>query len=403
MTEHLLQEFMGRHDYDIRKTGNGRWIDQKCAFDTVCFVADCIVDYLRAGGAVPFESPQIWRRDYSKGNVMRLFGKPDPTIRATMDEYNKFFRQPLKMLSAAGVLSEEKTGNSIKFGVQNRDVLEYVALRERNALDFMCMYIEKTLKDSGLWDGFASFFDMQTKEWYDEVKQRFEQFCFRHTPIKTKAEADRIFIKVLNQLAFKYRTRGTIKGKLSKNIIVLQDIVYNKTNWYDNLTGKDKNVARGEHGKPKETSETYNYQVRRAMRNLQHFIDTYYSGEPEVRDRFSIGHKASAMHHIFPRHRFPELAMYYENLIALTTAQHMQEAHPGGNTQQVDKMFQYTCLIAKADNIRRNLMGLDGAPVFYSFDDFMYVLDTGLQTDYFSNVEERDFDAVLLGIEMNYK
>ena len=361
MTENLLQDFMSNHVYDIRVTGNGRWIDQKCAFDTVCFVADCVVDYLRNGGTEPFESPQIWHREYSMYNVQRLFGKPDPTIRSTLDEYNKFFRQPLKMLSAAGVLSEEKVGITIHFSVENLDVLEFIALRERNALDFMCMYIEKTLKDSGLWDGFASFFDEQTPEWYDEVKSRFEQFCIRYTPINKKTEADRIFIKVLNQLAFKYRTCGTIRGRLSRNIITLQDIVYNKTNWYDELMGKNK-----------------------------------------VRDRFSIGHRASAMHHIFPKGRYPHLAMFYENIIALTTAQHMQEAHPSGNTRIVDRQFQYVCLIAKTDSIRRNLLGLDNTPEFYNFDSFMYVLDEGLQTDYFQHLSFGDFNSVVQGIEINY-
>lgn len=115
MTNKLLQDFLNRHCYDIRKSGNGRWIDQKCAFDTVCFVADCIVDYLHEGGSVPFVSPQIWHRDYSITNVMRLFGKPDPTTRSTLDEYNKFFRQPLKMLSAAGVLSETRKGSKSNF------------------------------------------------------------------------------------------------------------------------------------------------------------------------------------------------------------------------------------------------------------------------------------------------
>lgn len=402
MTYHLLEEFINSHSYDIRRTGNGRWIDQKCAFDTVCFVADCIVDYLRDGGTEPFESPQIWHRPYSMHNVQRLFGKPDPTIRTTLDEYNKFFRQPLKMLSAAGVLYEEKRGSTIQFYVENIDVLEYIALRERNALDFMCLYIEKTLKDSGLWDGFASFFDEQSPYWYDEVKSRFEQFCIRFTPINTRVEADRIFIKVLNQLAFKFRTHGTIRGRLSHNIITLQDIVYNKTNWYDNLTGKDKNVARGDFNQIEPVAETYDYQVSRAMRNMRYFIEHYYGGEPEVRDRFSIGHKASAMHHIFPRSRYPQLAMYYENLIALTTAQHMQEAHPGGRTNVVDTAFQYTCLICKTDNIRKNLLGLDGAPEFYSFDDFMYVLDTGLETDYFSGIPEMDFNAVVQGIDFNF-
>ena len=193
-----------------------------------------------------------------------------------------------------------------------------------------------------------------------------------------------------------------IRGRLSRNIITLQDIVYNKTNWYDELMGKNKNVARGDYGRVEDTDSTYDYQVRRAMRNLQHYIDTYYNGEPEVRDRFSIGHRASALHHIFPRSRYPHLAMYYENLIALTTAQHMQEAHPNGNTRVVDRAFQYTCLIAKTDSVRRNLLGLDGAPEFYSFDSFMYVLDEGLETDYFQRLPYGDFNSVVQGIEINY-
>ena len=29
MTTNLLEQFLNAHDYDIRKTRNGRWIDQK--------------------------------------------------------------------------------------------------------------------------------------------------------------------------------------------------------------------------------------------------------------------------------------------------------------------------------------------------------------------------------------
>ncbi len=403
MTDRLLADFINSHNYDIRLSHNGRWIDQKCAFDNACFVADCIIAYLQDGGVQPFTSPQIWHREYSMYNVQRLFGKPDPTIRTTLDEYNKFFRQPLKLLAAAGVLHEEKVGITIHFSVANLDVLEYIAQRERNALDFICLYIEKTLQDSGLWDEFASFFDAQTPEWYDEVKYRFEQFCIAYTPINTKVEADRIFIKVLNQLAFKYRKHGTVSGRISKNIITLQDIVYNKTNWFDDLTGKDKNVARGDFAGIVAVEDNYDYQVTRAMRNLHFHIDNYFDGEPEIVDRFSIGHRANAMHHIFPKSRYPQIAMYTENIIALTTAQHMQEAHPGGNTRLIDPEFQHDCLIAKTDRVRRNLLRIDGAPLLYNFEDFMYVLDEGLQTDYFQHLPYGDFNSVLQGIEINFR
>ena len=143
MTSNILQRFLDEHDYDVRKTGNGRWIDQN-------------------GGRQPFQSPDIWHSEYAIQNVQHLFGKPDPTIRTTLDEYNKFFRQPMKMLAAAGVLREDGVvHNTIQFSVENMDVLEYIALRERNSFEFLCLYIEKTLKDSGLWDSFETFFEDQ--------------------------------------------------------------------------------------------------------------------------------------------------------------------------------------------------------------------------------------------------
>lgn len=407
MTRNLIAEFLNQHDYDIRKSHNGRWIDQKCIYDEVCFVADCIVDYLRNDGQQPFTSPTIWHMPYSMENVMHVFGKPDPSTQSVIDEYNKFFRQPMKMLAAAGVLAEDKQGNTIYFSVENMDMLEYIALRERNAFDFICMYVEKTLKDSGLWDAFNSFYDEQTDEQYDNVKQKFSDFCIRYTPINTEVEANRIFTTVINQLACNYHKKGTARGRMSATIITLDKISYNKPNWYDDLTGKEKNVSRQDYQSQGVLIEiensTYDYRVSRAMKNLRDFISRYYNDESEVVDRYSIGEKQGAIHHIFPKHRFPQIAMYLENLIALTSAQHLQEAHPGGNTREVDPQFQYMCLICKTNNIKKNLEGDGSVPVKYSFRDFMFVLDEGLNTDYFESIPENDFNAVIMGIETSYR
>lgn len=109
------------------------------------------------------------------------------------------------------------------------------------------------------------------------------------------------------------------------------------------------------------------------------------------------------MHHIFPKSSFPTIADYVENLIALTSAQHMQEAHPNGNTQLLDKGFQYMCLICKTESIRRNLQDGFGTPMFYSFENYMTVLDTGFSSSFFMGLEQDDYNSVLSGIEMNYK
>lgn len=406
MTPNLVAKFINMHNYDVRRTGNGRWIDQKCALDAVCFVADCIVDYIRNGGKQPFQSPDIWKSAYAIDNVQIWFGKPDPLKRSTLDEYNKFFRQPMKMLAAAGVLREDEVvKNAIQFSVQEMEVLEFIALRERNSFDFLCFYIEKALRDSGLWDSFESFFDEQTKNQLEHLKKNFSNFCVKYTPINTVVEANRIFIKVLNPLACKYHKHGVARGRISKSVITYDKIMYNQPNWRDIHSGKDKNVARGDFDPSQRSAQVYQYRVSRATKNLKQFNDKYNGSRSEVLDKFSVGEIATHMHHIFPINEFPAIAEYIENIIALTSGQHLQRAHPNGNTSVINKDYQYTCLICKVESIRKNLLenSDNGKSIIYNFKDFMYVLDTGLCTDYFEHLPSCDFNSIVYGIEVNYK
>lgn len=402
MTINMMEEFLNQHNYDIRVSGNGRWIDQKCTMDELCFVADCIVVYLQEGGKQPFQSPDIWHTEYAVTNVQSLFCKPDPTSKSTIDEYNKFFRQPMKMLAAADVLREDgRVHNTIQFSVENLAILEHLSLRERNCMEFLCLYIEKTLKDSGLWDAFASFFDEQTKEQYDRVKDTFVDFCIRYTPINTKLESNRIFTKVLNPLAVKYHKRGTAGGSISNKAITIDQIKYNRPNFRD--VGKDKNVSRQDFARETPVQVTYEYNVEKAKRRLKAYNDQFNAGKSEITDRYSIGSIATHMHHIFPKSTYPAIADYVENLIALTSAQHLQKAHPNGDTRRIDPDYQYTCLICKTDSIRKDLIENHNDRTIYTFVDFMFVLDTGFSTDYFGFLPENDFDGVLSGIEINYR
>lgn len=60
MNNNLIMKFLEEQQYDIRVSGNGRWIDQKCAFDAVCFVADCIMDYIQNGAVSSRSNRQIY-------------------------------------------------------------------------------------------------------------------------------------------------------------------------------------------------------------------------------------------------------------------------------------------------------------------------------------------------------
>lgn len=67
----------------------------------------------------------------------------------------------MKLLASSQVLIERKDGAKNIFKVNNLEILEYIALSERNALKFLHRYIEKVLQDSDLYSSFNLFFTNQ--------------------------------------------------------------------------------------------------------------------------------------------------------------------------------------------------------------------------------------------------
>lgn len=108
LTDKDILEFINTHDYDVRKSGNARWIDQKCTADVICIISDCILNYYQENGDVEFTSRDIWYSEYSVANIQNIFKKVDVESDSAENEYDKFFQQPMKLLAYAGILSETK-------------------------------------------------------------------------------------------------------------------------------------------------------------------------------------------------------------------------------------------------------------------------------------------------------
>lgn len=405
MDNATIQRFLDEHDYDVRKTHNGRWIDQKCTMDVVCLVSDCIVEYTSNKPDKTFTVNDIWYSDYTVENVQQIFSKPDPTEKAS-NEYDKYFGQPIKLLDAAGIIHGEKSGRGYTYSIVNQELLEYISFRERNSYNFLCLYIEKVLKDSGIYRMFEYFFRLQDKNSFKELKDAYTSFTIQNTPINGATECGRIFTKVLNPLACKYKKCGTERGHLSKDIITQDMIMYNQRNWRDILSEKPKDMTRVDYEitlpKPNDDYMTI-YRINRAKRNLRRFNDLYRDGKTELFDERHIMDPATQIHHIFPSNEFPMIADYLENLIALTPTQHYSYAHPNNNTQYVDKDYQYLCLIAKTGAIRDNLIGNTDKPIIYDFYLYQNVLNTGLNTEEFFEVQEMDFNGLLNRLEKYYE
>lgn len=398
MTKNLLAEFMDGQIYDIRQTHNGRWIDQKCTPDEVRFVSACIVEFLIKTGKKSFTNKDIWMSDFARENVTGYFSKPDPKNISATDEYNKFFRQPMKMLSAAEILSESlPNGVQIVFTVENRPALEYVAQSDWNAYEFLCLYIEKTLKDSDLWDDFASFFDVQTPYYFQRLKDKFTQFCYTYTPINNRAEAARIFAKVLNPIACVRKKHGTERGRISSHRVSYVDLRYNRENWRD--VGKPKEQTRQEAAGtvPAWTAHKSN----KIKTEVNRFNRDVNGGLSEVLSSHSSG-LATQMHHMFMQSQFPVISDFRENIVALTPTQHLTMAHPNNNTSKINKDFQRVCLLAKLKTIQHNIVHGIGDPGFYDFGRFMDVLDVGFGVEVFSEIPENDFTSVQQTIDGLY-
>lgn len=404
MTEKTIQDFLDKHDYDIRKTHNGRWIDQKCTMDVMCLVSDCIIEYVGKDIKKTFTVTDIWLSEYTVENVQQIFSKPNPSSKAS-NEYDKYFGQPIKLLDSAGVIHGEKRGKGYVYSIVDYTLLEYISFRERNSYEFLCLYIEKVLKDSGIFHLFEYFFKMQMKDSFYELKDGYTQFIIRNTPINGKIECGRIFTKVLNPLACKYKKCGTERGHISKDIITQDMLLYNQRNWRDILSEKPKDMTREDYEstlqKPSNCMTTY--RINRAKRNLRRFNDIYRGGRTELQnEKRHMLDLATQMHHIFPVSEYQEIADFLENIIALTPTQHFIYAHPDNNTQYIDRAYQYLCLIAKTGSIRENLLEKTDEPKIYDFYLFQTVLGVGLDTDEFYNIQENDFDAILNTIEKYY-
>lgn len=410
LTDEEIQSFIDKHDYDIRKTGNARWLDQKCTPDVLCIIADCIIQYLSKNGTDKcFTAKDIWFDEYTINNIHTIFKKADVTSNATSSEYNKFFGQPLKLFAYAGILIETQVKKTNCYVCASIELLEYISIRERNALQFLYYYITKVLKDSGLDNLFNEFFVKQNQGVYEKVKKELLKFNLQYTGIGNKGsngklETNRIFTKIINILAFVKDKLGTERGRLSKNKITYDELMYNKDNFRDIYAKKPKSISRKEFAKQQKYEPSlafYQYQSNKAKQYLKAFNNTYNNGNSEVFEENECGVLASQMHHIFPSSQFPQISGFYENIIALTPNQHYLKAHPNNNTQSINIDYQYICLVAKTATIKENLTSENSVKI-YEFNKFLFVIHIGLGDESYENIENGDYSGILTKLALSY-
>ena len=383
-----IEEFFKYKDLDIRKSHNARFFDQKVQPDVLSAVGESII-YCLDDITNSFSVNDIRYCDYSNELVTEIFNKPE--IKKASNEYDKFFSQPLKMLAYAGLIKESKRGRENIYLVVEKDIIEYISLRDRNAYYFLTIYLEKVLKDSGIWNLFDNFFKNQTQSSLELLRRNYVDFIIQNTPINKELEPIRILNPMLNILSFKYKKLGTVKGKIKE--INYNDLLYNRPNWRD--IKKDKSIARAEFNKiffeqGIDNKKYYEYYISKAKRFVKSIHDV-----SEIH-RFS-NYPATQAHHIFLASDYPELADVPENIIAITPNQHFYRAHPNNKTTIIDKSYQIICLISKLDSIEIDYYE---NTQYYNKNNFIDIINIGLEQnfDYTISFEELKHNIMKLYI-----
>ncbi len=393
-------DFLNKYNYDIRQSNNARWIDQKCTPDVISIIADCILEYTKYNTDTEFSVSDIWHSQYARENILTIFSKPDTDSDNAKNEYDKFFGQPIKLLAYSHVLIGQKKGNKYIYRIGNLDLLEYIMQRDTNALTFLILYIQKVLKDSDIYNEFKYFFINQNKESFHDLKTKFTEFTITYTDINTSVECGRIFTKILNPLAFKLQKKGTEKGNISKTIITMDELRYNRINWRDELSDKDKTITRKEHNLLNiKVYTTAQYFIQRAKKIVRRYNQIHNNDLSELKQQNETV-QATQIHHIFPVSEFPSISDYVENLIALTPNQHLSMAHPNNQTMYIDRDFQYICLLAKTTTIMNGYEHINDN--IYDFNRYKTVLNTGLNTTQFNTIKDLDFTTLLTTIDLFY-
>lgn len=359
-----IHDYFKTLNFDIRVSGNARFFDQKVQPDVLSSVCESILHCVEEGGS--FSVNDIRYCDYSNELVREIFNKPE--VKKADNEYDKFFGQPLKMLAYSGLLHENRERRAYRYSIINHELIEYISLRDRNALYFLAIYLQKVLQDSEIWSDFEYFFQEQTPNSLHRLREQYIAFIIKHTSITKELEPKRILNPMIRILAFTLKKLGAKDGKVAE--INYNDLLYNRPNWRD--IKKDKSATREEFNSTflatgVENKKSYEYYISKAKRFVKKM-------HPYSEIHRYKSYPATQAHHIFLASQFPEIADFVENIIAITPNQHFSRAHPENKTSLVDSSYQALCLLAKLDTIEHDFQNERGN---YSKDSFIDVLNIG--------------------------
>ncbi len=345
--------------------------EQKITPDLIWCVSYVILDLTKDNAGRTFTDKDIRESNIFNSLMQDYFSKA-PQKNAE-NEYNKVSSYQLGLLAFAGVL-DQVSARPKEYKVNSIDILKYIAINDLNASQFLCEYTEKFIIDNGLSAVFNNYKQNPNQDNYLKLKEAYWKWAKVNTAVRgnDRRHTYRVFNKIFNVFCYKNRLPGEDASNITTGPCPYSFLIYNRTNF------RDKDMPIG------TTRQQYQEQVLSDINNrgvvetlLQKAKDAVrlrHGDDSEIKD-INLGYATNGgvhVHHILPRHSYPQFSLSKENLIALTPGQHLSSAHIEANTKSINPQFQIVCLKTKFKEIKESTDLADG---FYNLPEFIKILN----------------------------
>jgi len=371
---------MDFHEYfrtkSLAKTPRiGIHYEQKITPDLLWCVAHVVLDLTKENPDKIFTDNDV-RESPVFDSIMRDYFSKAPQENAE-NEYNKVSSYQLGVFAFSGII-EQISARPKKYKVNNQEALSYIAVNDFNASKFLGEYTEKFIQDNGLNTVFENYRRDPNQDNYLRAKEAYWNWAQTNTAIRGSdpRHTYRVFNKIFNVFCYKNHLPGEDASNITIGPCPYSFLIYNRTNF------RDKDIPSGttRHQYQEEVLSEIEQGgvVETLLQKVKDAVRVRHGNDSEIKDA-ALGYMPNSgvhVHHILPRHSYPQFSLSKENLISLTPGQHFSFAHIESNTRTTNTDFQIICLKKKFEHIKEFLRAGDG---FYDLKEFIKIINVCLR------------------------
>jgi hypothetical protein len=379
----------------LLKTPNtGVHYEQKITPDLIWCVSHVVLNLIGNDQSRVFTDKDI-RESLVFNSLMRDYFSKAPQENAE-NEYNKVSSYQLGVLAFAGIL-DQVAERPKKYQVNNIEALKFIAVNDFNASSFLCEYTEKFISNNGLSEVFEDYRQNPNQDNYLKAKEAYWNWAKTHTAVKgdDRRHTYRVFNKLFNVFCYKNRLPGEDASNITSGPCPYSFLIYNRTNFRD----KDmpSGMTRQQYQEEVLSEIEQGGVVETLLQKVKDLVKAKHGNDSEIKDLiFNYATNSGVhVHHILPRHSYPQYSLSKENLISLTPGQHLSLAHIEANTRTINPEFQRICLKKKFEHIKTSIEANDG---FYDLKEFIKVLNTCFNWTLNENSNLQIIESALLSI-----